>query len=350
MKIAVLMGGTSAEREVSLATGQGIFRALSARGHDVVAIDTATGRLIKAGAASGEIGQIPPHVGREPPEANALARLAGKPSTPALFDLREVRETEVAFIALHGGAGENGQLQALLDLAGVPYTGSGHLGSALAIDKLVSKDLFSHAGVPTPPWLVGNASASQVDSALGGFPVVVKPSREGSTVGVSLVRNPDQLEEAVREASRFAGQVLIEKFIPGRELAVGILGNEALPVVEIIPTHEIYDYECKYTAGRSEYRVPAELTREETEEVQMLALTAHRVLRLMAYSRIDLRMDPSGRAWCLEANSLPGMTETSLLPKAAAAAGIGFEELCERLVKMGLESKNAAGTRPRDGG
>ncbi len=347
MKIAVLMGGTSAEREVSLATGQGIFRALSARGHDVVAIDTATGRLIKAGAASGEIAG---RVGREPPGANALARLGDKRSTPALFELREVRETEVAFIALHGGAGENGQLQALPDLAGVPYTGSGHLGSALAIDKLVSKDLFSHAGVPTPPWLVGSADASQVESALGGFPVVVKPSQEGSTVGVSLVRTADELEEAIREASRFEGLVLIEQFIPGRELAVGILGNEALPVVEIIPTHEIYDYECKYTAGQSEYKVPAELTPEETDEAQMVALTAHRVLRLSAYSRIDLRMDASGRAWCLEANSLPGMTETSLLPKAAAAAGIGFEELCERLVKMGLESKNAAGTRPRDRG
>ena len=339
MKIAVLMGGTSAERDVSLATGREIARALKSNGHQVVSVDTAGGRLLGSAETAGSIG-------RAPPERGALTEFGAAPLVKTLDEVPELRDTDAVFVALHGGTGEDGRLQALLDLIGIPYTGSGYLGSALAMDKLVSKELFVQAGVPTPAWLVGHVEAAQVERSLGGFPVVVKPSREGSTVGVSVVRTPGELEAALEQAAAYEGPPLIEKFVPGRELAVGIIGDEALPVVEIKPSHEIYDYECKYTQGMSQYEVPAQLSGECTEEVQAAALKAHRILRLSAYSRIDFRLDEAGRPWCLEANSLPGMTATSLLPKAAAAAGIPFEQLCDLIVNLALQGRSPAGTRP----
>ncbi|HSG81754.1 MAG TPA: D-alanine--D-alanine ligase [Gemmatimonadota bacterium] len=333
MKIAVLMGGTSAERDVSLATGREIARALLEVGHQVVAVDAAGGTLLDP-TASDEAGAT--GIGREPPERQAVQRLSEGSLATRLQELPELRGTDVVFVALHGGAGEDGRVQALLDLVGIPYTGSGPLGSALAMDKLVTKELFANDGVPTPPWLAGRVSAETIETALGGFPVIVKPVHEGSTVGVSVVKAADQLEEALARAEAFNGLPLIERFIPGRELAVGVLGDQALPIVEIRPKHEIYDYECKYTKGMSEYEVPAPLAAEITDEVQMLAVKAHRVLRLSSYSRVDFRLDVDERPWCLEVNSLPGMTATSLLPKAAAAMGIPFPELCDRIIRLAL--------------
>jgi D-alanine-D-alanine ligase len=333
VKIAVLMGGTSAERDVSMATGHGIARALRENGHEVIAVDAAGGDLIsldEPGAAG---------IGRAPPEQKALDRLAEGSLAARLGDLPEMRNTEVVFVALHGGAGEDGRVQALLDLFGTPYTGSGPLGSALAMDKLVTKELFVSGGVPTPPWLVGHVGVEQIEAGLGGFPVVVKPSHEGSTVGVSVVKRANDLDDALGRAEAFHGPPLVERFIPGRELAVGVLGDEALPIVEICPKHEIYDYECKYTKGMSEYLVPAPLADEITAEVQLLAVKAHSVLRLSAYSRVDFRLDENGQPWCLEANSLPGMTATSLLPKAAAASGIPFGALCDRIVRLALRGE-----------
>ena len=335
MKIAVLMGGTSPERNVSLATGREIARALGERGHEVVAIDAAGGHLIPG---IGNSGQLASAIGREPPIKGELVELSEGPLARTLQDAPELRDIESVFVALHGGSGEDGRVQAVLDLIGVPYTGSGPLGSALAMDKLVTKELFVTGGVPTPPWLVGAVDARAVEHELGGFPVVVKPSREGSTVGVSVVRSPEDLAEAVERASDFSGLPLIEKFITGRELAVGVLGDRALPIVEIKPSHEIYDYECKYTKGMSQYEVPAELASETTALVQELSVLAHSTLRLSAYSRIDFRLDEDDKPWCLEANSLPGMTATSLLPKAAGAAGISFPELCDRIVRMAVDS------------
>jgi D-alanine-D-alanine ligase len=333
VKIAVLMGGSSAERDVSLATGRGIAAALRANGHDVVAVDAAGGGLIDLDAAdSAAVG-----IGRAPPERGVLEQLSEGTLASSLEQLPQMQGTDAVFVALHGGAGEDGRVQALLDLVGIPYTGSGPLGSALAMDKLVTKELFAGGGVPTPPWLVGYASASEVEAALGGFPVIVKPSHEGSTVGVSLVKAPGELEAALALAEAFDGPSLIERFVPGRELAVGVLGDEALPIVEIRPQHDIYDYECKYTKGMSEYEVPAPIADEIAEEVQALAVKAHRVLRLSAYSRVDFRLDDNGVPWCLEANSLPGMTATSLLPKAAAACGIPFQQLCDRIVNLALQ-------------
>jgi D-alanine-D-alanine ligase len=339
VKITVLMGGTSAERDVSLATGREIARALRSKGYEVITVDAAGGRLIaESDDASG--------VGRQPPDKGELSKLAAGQLACQLEDLPEFRGTEAIFVALHGGAGEDGRVQAMLDLMGTPYTGSGPLGSALAMDKLVSKELFHNAGIRTAPWLVAPVETAAIAGVLGGYPVVVKPSREGSTVGVSVVRDAEQLSGALERASGYAGPAMVERFIPGREVAVGVLGEQALPVVEIRPSHEIYDYECKYTKGMSEYQVPAPLSRECTEELQELAVAAHRVLRLAAYSRVDFRIDEDDRPWCLEVNSLPGMTATSLLPKAAAAAGVTFEDLCEQVVRMAIEehgSRNSFG-------
>jgi D-alanine-D-alanine ligase len=260
-------------------------------------------------------------------------------------------QTDVVFLALHGGQGEDGTLQALLDLTSVAYTGSGHLASALAMDKDLSKHLFRAAGVPTADWKMvtgwkpgtGNWEqdfAAEVKQELG-LPVIVKPSKQGSTVGLSIVREIDKLWESIEEAAKFDDEVMVEQFIPGRELTVGILGDEALPVGEIIPVHEIYDYECKYTAGMAREIFPADLTVEETRTIQDLARRAFRALKLRGYARIDFRMAPDGVFYCLEANTLPGMTALSLIPQAAAAAGISFPELCERIVQLALETQGA---------
>lgn len=324
------MGGTSAERDVSLASGIRITQALRERGHDVTAVDTAYGALSPAEEQQLLGGKV---VKTIPPETYALAKLEA--ALPAR--LRDLPQTEVAFLALHGGQGEDGTLQALLDLTGVAYTGSGHLASALAMDKDLSKKLFRTAGVSTADWLMAPATVAEVRERLG-FPVVVKPSKQGSTVGLSVVKEPGQLQAAIEEAFKYDDEVMIEQFIAGRELTVGILGGQALPVGEIIPKHEIYDYECKYTAGMAEEVFPADLTQEETGRVQELARQAFDALKLRGYARIDFRMSADdGTFYCLEANTLPGMTELSLIPQAAAAAGISFGELCERIVELALE-------------
>ncbi|HEU4880136.1 MAG TPA: D-alanine--D-alanine ligase, partial [Gemmatimonadaceae bacterium] len=256
----------------------------------------------------------------------------------------EISQADVVFLALHGGMGEDGTIQALLDMAHVKYTGTGHLSSALAMDKDLSKKLFLAGGVQTADWLMAPASVEEVEKALG-FPVVVKPSKQGSTVGLSVVKQPEQLEAAITEAWRYDDEVMIEKFIPGRELTVGILGDRALPVGEIKPVHEIYDYECKYTAGMATEEFPAALSAEQTARVQQQALAAFRSLKLRGYARIDFRLTESddeegeGEFYCLEANTLPGMTELSLIPQGAAAAGITFPDLCETIVNETMANR-----------
>ena len=345
MKITVLMGGTSAERDVSLASGVRVAEALRSRGHEVLSVDTAHGILSAPDEQAMLGGKV---VKTIPPDVQALIRLnAQLPAT-----LRSLPQTEVVFLALHGGQGEDGTLQALLDLTGVPYTGSGHLASALAMDKDLSKHLFRAAGVPTADWLMapGAGSGRRVAGSGGfvaeverelGLPVVVKPSKQGSTVGLSVVKEIGKLEAAIEEAFKYDDEVMVEQFVPGRELTVGILGDEALPVGEIIPVHEIYDYECKYTAGMAREIFPADLTPEETRAVQELARRAFRALKLRGYARIDFRMSPDGVFYCLEANTLPGMTGLSLIPQAAAAAGISFPELCERIVQLAVDDRGA---------
>jgi D-alanine-D-alanine ligase len=216
------------------------------------------------------------------------------------------------------------------------------MASALAMDKDLSKHLFRAAGVPTADWLMAPATIEEVRTALG-FPVIVKPSKQGSTVGLSIVKKPEELQPAIDEAFVHDDEVMIEQFIAGRELTVGILGDVALPVGEIIAKHEIYDYECKYTPGMAVEEFPARLSDEETRTVQELAKRAFDALKLRGYARIDFRMATNGQFFCLEANTLPGMTQTSLIPQAAAAAGISFPELCDRIVQLALEERQQRG-------
>jgi D-alanine-D-alanine ligase len=335
MRITVLLGGTSAERDVSIASGMRIVEALRERGHDVTALDTARGVIARedeaAVAAAGM--QV------EPPSLEALAQMQRTSLSPSLGTLPAITEADVVFNALHGGQGEDGTIQALLDLAGVRYTGSGHLASALAMDKDLSKHLFRAAGVATADWLMAPATADEVVSELG-LPVIVKPSKQGSTVGLTLVREAARIPDAIALARRYDDEVMIEAFVPGRELTVSVLGDTALPVGEIFPKHEIYDYECKYTAGMAREEFPARLSVDEASQLQDLALKAFRALKLRGCARIDFRRREDGISFCLEANTLPGMTALSLVPQAADAAGISFAELCERIVHLAISAAN----------
>jgi D-alanine-D-alanine ligase len=335
------MGGTSAERDVSLASGLRVADALRSRRHDVVTLDTARGTLSakeeKQLLAKGNV------VKREPPSQEDLARMASETLPQMLRALPALKQADVVFLGLHGGFGEDGTVQALLDLAGIRYTGSGHLGSALAMDKDLSKHLFRRAGVQTADWTMARREAAG-EEQLGrlGLPVVVKPSKQGSTVGLSIVKRREELSAAIAEAFRYDDEVMLEQFVAGRELTVGILGEDALPVGEIIPKHEIYDYECKYTPGMAEEVFPAHISSDRAREAQELARRAFQALKLRGYARIDFRMTEDGSLFCLEANTLPGMTQTSLIPQAAAAAGIPFPELCERIALYAVSSELSA--------
>jgi D-alanine-D-alanine ligase len=249
----------------------------------------------------------------------------------------ELKDADVVFLALHGGTGEDGTIQAFLDLAGVAYTGSGHSGSAAAMDKDLSKRLFRFAGIPTPDWIMAPASPDEVGRDLG-YPVIVKSNSQGSSVGLTIVKEPENLKAAIDSGFQCDDEVMIEQFIEGREFTVGILNGRALAVGEIIPQHShIFDYESKYQEGGAREIFPADLPEEKTRLLQELALKTHRALKLDDYSRVDFRMDAQGNFWCLEVNTLPGMTAMSLLPKSAAASGISFTELCEQICRLAIE-------------
>jgi D-alanine-D-alanine ligase len=335
MRITVLMGGTSAERDVSLASGLRIADALRSRGHEVVAFDTARGPLTLA--AEQKLNAKGSVVKREPPSQQELTRMAAETLPQMLRALPSLKEADVVFLALHGGSGEDGTIQALLDLAGLRYTGSGHLGSALAMDKDLSKHLFRRAGVQTADWTMTRADDGDEQLGRVTLPAVVKPSKQGSTVGLSIVRKREELPSAIAEAFRYDDEVMIEQFVPGRELTVAVLDGETFPVGEIIPKHELYDYECKYTPGMAEEVFPAQIPSERAREAQDLARRAFQALKLRGCARIDFRMTEDGSLFCLEANTLPGMTNTSLVPQAAAAAGVSFPELCERIALSASE-------------
>jgi D-alanine-D-alanine ligase len=333
MRIAVLFGGTSEERDVSIASAAQIIPALRGLGHEVVAIDTATGRL----PADAEKKMLTSGVGPEPPSTSALASMRESALTLST-NAADIRDVDVVFLALHGGAGEDGRVQAVLDLAGLAYTGSNHIASATAMDKDLSKRLFRAAGVPTADWLMAPVLEHDVTESLG-WPVVVKPNKQGSTVGLSIVRQAKDLSAALQLAGRFDDEVMVERFIPGRELTVGILDGEALPVGEIITKGEVFDYQAKYQKGGASEVFPAELPAAATAELQQLAIRAHDALKLGMYSRIDFRMNRQGQFWCLEANSLPGMTSASLLPQAARVAGIEFPQLVEKICRAALVAR-----------
>jgi D-alanine-D-alanine ligase len=331
LRVAVLFGGTSSERDVSIASGSQVIQALRQAGHDVTAVDTATGVL----DANAEKQLLRDGVAELPPDEASLDMMRTGDAT-SLTKAPELEGVDVLFLALHGGAGEGGTLQALLDLTGIPYTGSGMLGSAVAMDKDISKRLMQYADVPTPAWLMAPVLLEDVETRIG-FPCVVKPSKQGSTVGLSIVKRAEDLEEAVQLAARYDDEVMIEAFVAGREFTVPILGFDALPVGEIISKNEIFDYEAKYQPGGAQEIFPADLTGPQTIEVQALALRTHRALKLRGFSRVDFRMDENGVFWCLEANTLPGMTAASLFPKGAQAAGISFSQVCDRLCRLAIE-------------
>lgn len=330
MRITVLTGGATAERTVAFAGAAQVVAALRSRGHQVYVVDIASGVL----SADDETKLLVPHVGTELPDTAGLAGAERRMLCGGLAGLAVVQGADVLFPVVHGGAGEGGLLQAVLEMIGVPYTGSGPLGSALAVDKDLSKRLFRDGGVPVPEWRMTPPAEPADAAAELGWPVIVKPSKQGSTVGLTLVKRKPDLAMAVAEAARWDDEVMIEQFIPGRELTVGVLGDEALPVGEIIPRHELFDYECKYTPGMSEEVFPAVLEPKIARRVQALAVAAHRALKLGGYSRIDFRLGTKGDIFCLEANNLPGMTGTSLFPQAARAAGIEYPDMCERICRL----------------
>ena len=332
LKIAVLLGGTSEERDVSIASGAQVVAALRRRGPQVVTVDTALGLLDE----DAERALLEARVGLEPPERTALVRMRGQ-DAGAVLSRAQLGDQDLLFLALHGGTGENGTLQTLLDLAELRYTGSGRVGSAVAMDKDLSKRLFRAAGVPTADWLMAPVDAATVADTLG-FPVIVKPSQQGSTVGLSKVSRAEDLQPAIELALRYDREVMIERFVAGRELTVGVLGDQPLAVGEIVLGQSgVFDYTSKYQPKGAVEVFPAEVSAEIAEEARRLALAAHRALKLDGYSRADFRLDAEGRLWCLEVNTLPGMTATSLLPQSAAAMGIDFDELCERICQLALQ-------------
>ncbi len=321
MRIAVLMGGLSSEREVSLASGKEVARALREVKHDVVEIDVRD-ELDASRAAS--------------PSSNNKA-LAGFVTNP------DIASCDVVFVALHGGAGEDGTVQALLDVMGKPYTGSGMLASALAMDKVLSKRVFEQAGVMTPAWRsVERANLANVEAAvadLGGPPVVTKPRNQGSTIGISIVKEEAELKTAVESSLKYSPDVLVEKYIAGREMTVGVLGDSPLPVIEIAANKGFYNYECKYTRGKSKYIVPAKIPANQSKEAQEAALKAYRVLGCQDFARVDFRLSREGELHCLEVNTVPGMTGTSLVPMAARAKGMPFPQLVDEICRLALSRR-----------
>lgn len=331
MRVTVLTGGATPERAVAFAGAAQVVTALRGRGHDVHVVDLATGLLSDAE----EQRLLVLEVGTTPPAIGDLAAGEREMLAEGLAGLATVRGADVLFLVLHGGAGEGGILQAVLEAIGVPYTGSGPLGSALAVDKDLSKRLFRAAGIPVADWIMTPPPIKPraLKRALG-LPMIVKPSKQGSTLGLSLVKREQDVTAAIAEAARWDDEVMVEAFIPGRELTVGVLGDDAFPPGEIIPRHELFDYECKYTPGMSEEVFPAKIGSRIARRLQELALSAHRAVKLGGYSRIDFRVTPDGDIFCLEANNLPGLTRTSLYPQGARAAGMDYAEMCERICRL----------------
>ncbi|MDD2751689.1 MAG: D-alanine--D-alanine ligase [Candidatus Omnitrophica bacterium] len=303
-KVGVLMGGPSSEREISLKSGKAVLESLKSLQLDIVAIDIKT----------------------DDPREN----------------LRLIKEHNIncAFLTLHGRFGEDGQMQAILDGAGIPYTGSGKFASSLAMDKIASRKILEAYKLSVPRYLVlekRSAHAQLPGFKNFTFPVVVKPSTQGSSIGLSIVDKKEDLDSAISLAFDFDQKVLIEEYIKGRELTVGILEDKALPAIEIIPKKRFFDFEAKYSAGLTEYIVPAKIDPKLAEKVQAAALKAHRLLGCYAYSRVDLILNERNIPFILEANTIPGFTQTSLFPKAAKVAGIEFGQLCLELIRLAYE-------------
>ncbi len=340
MRIAVLCGGLSNERDVSISTGTGAARALRENGHQVALLDLYLGwdRPFSdpAEAFSDDAALGSAVIGDASPDLDEVRAMRPDPECIVGPNVLEIcRAADVVFLALHGEAGENGKVQALLDLNGIPYTGSGYLGSAIAMNKGLSKMLFRENGIATPDAIrlrKGEPSRSV------GFPCVVKPCSGGSSVGTSIVRTEAEYADALELAFRYESEVLVETYIKGRELTVGVMDGAAMPVIEIIPKSGFYDYKNKYQSGATEEICPAQIGAETTERVQRLAERVFHALMLDAYCRIDFLWDTaSDEIYCLEANTLPGMTPTSLIPQMAAAQGMDYGQLCEKIIEVSMK-------------
>lgn len=337
LNVLLLAGGDSAERDVSLASSKSILAALEHLGHRVHIVDplapdlsqdAARERVEKAGVQT------------KPP---ATDRRQGREAFMRLLERRRDIGADIVFIALHGGAGEDGTIQAMLEYLGIPFTGSGSTACAVAMDKHVSRRLTAAAGVPIANGFACNGKHCSTDELRRmieegpGFPAVVKPLDQGSSVGLSIVKAAHDLAEAVAEARRYGEHFIVEQYIPGSEITVAILGKDALPILEIRPSSGVYDYIHKYTSGKTEYIVPAPIEKTLSEAFAAYAVDAYAALGCSVYARVDFRLSKSGEPFFLEVNTLPGMTEHSLVPKAARAAGLDFAQLVDRIIKLSLE-------------
>lgn len=345
MKIVVLAGGTSTERDVSLISGSNIYRALKKRGHEAILVDLYLGYegalpvnedLFKADV---EWDKDVTAISAEQPDLSHLKELR-KDGGKSLFGpnvLTLCNMADIVFLGLHGANGEDGRVQAAFDLMGIPYTGTGYLSSALAMDKSLSKQLFRAAGIPTPKGITAK-NGQQIDPASVPYPCMVKTTCGGSSVGTYRVEKPEDLPKALDDAYSFGDDVIIEQFVSGREFSVGVVDGKAYPIIEIAPIHGFYDYKNKYQAGSTIETCPADLPADLTRRMQHYAEMVFEALGMRSYARMDFMLDTETlEMYCLEANTLPGMTPTSLLPQEAAALGMSFEDLCEELIRVSLK-------------
>ncbi len=343
MKIVVLCGGLSTERDVSLVSGTQVYRALKSRGHNVILLDVYMGYdKTQAGGAAAlfdadiDWAATVAKISEQAPDLNAV-KAARKGDLRSFFGPNVIeicQAADIAFMALHGAEGENGKLQASFDMLGIRYTGTDYISSALSMDKALTKLIFVENGISTPK---AHILTDRNESYEPELPAVVKVCNGGSSIGVYMAGTRDEYEKALDEAFKYENKVIVEQYIKGREFTDGVIEGEALPVVEIIPRQGFYDYKNKYQAGSTVEICPAEISEEQTKAIQELAVKAYEALGIRTYARIDFMMDEAGRIYCLEANTLPGMTQTSLIPQEAAAIGVDFPELCEWIIRCSMK-------------
>lgn len=341
MKIVVLAGGTSSERAVSIVTGTKVCGALREKGHLAVLADVFIGWETFDGEhpfpKDYDLEKAVSYIESWNDKIGEMSKSRREFFGPHILDI--CKKADIVFLALHGANGEDGKIQAVFDLLGIRYTGTGALGSGMAMDKGITKQIFASGKIPMPKGFLLWREETRKGLADYGldFPVVVKPCCGGSSVGVSIASEPEAYEKALKEAFDWEDKVIVEDYIQGREFSVGVLDGEALPVIEIAPLKGFYDYKNKYEPGLTVETCPADLPEEKAQEMQEYARRGHRLLALEAYSRLDFMMRGDGRIYCLEANTLPGMTPTSLLPQEAAAMGMDFPELCEKLIQVSIK-------------
>ncbi len=352
MNIVVLAGGLSTERDVSFVTGNGVANALREHGHKVILLDVFMGYSDKEEDLTGifersmEVSVKPAGITAQVPDLSAVKK-SRKDQSGCLFGSNVIalcRMADIVFLALHGENGEDGRIQAAFDLFGVKYTGTGYLGSAVAMDKSLSKRLFAANGIPTPHGIAMNKANCQWDFRKTGLslPCVVKPCCGGSSVGISIVRTEEEYQKALESAFYWEEEIILEDYIKGREFSVGVMEGRALPVIEIAPVDGFYNYKNKYAQDGAIETCPASLPEGISIKMQHYAEQAARVLGLDTYSRMDFIMDGNEGIYCLEANTLPGMTPTSLLPKEAQAIGMDYGQLCEEIIRISLKKNPTA--------